>query len=73
MQQIELSIIIPVYNAEKYIGRCIQSILASPEKREDRFFMRNLKDGRIGTLCLFYKTAIQTKKRLKQLLKGKTK
>lgn len=39
---------------------------------EDRFFMRNLKSGRIGTLCVFYKTAIQTKKRLNQLLKGKT-
>ena len=44
-----------------------------PQSLEDRFFMRNLKDGRIGTLCLFYKTATQTKKRLKQLLKGKTK
>ena len=43
-----------------------------PQSLEDRFFMRNLKGGRIGTLCLFYKTATQTKKRLKQLLKGKT-
>lgn len=33
MRQIELSIIIPVYNAEKYIGRSIQSILASTEER----------------------------------------
>lgn len=31
MQQKELSIIIPVYNAEKYIGRCLQSILKCPE------------------------------------------
>lgn len=31
MQQNELSIIIPVYNAEKYIGRCLQSILKCPE------------------------------------------
>ena len=38
---------------------------------EDRFFMRNLKSGRIGTLCLFYQTATRTKKRLTQLLKRK--
>lgn len=31
MQQKELSIIIPVYNAEKYISRCLQSILKCPE------------------------------------------
>lgn len=31
MKQKELSIIIPVYNAEKYIGRCLQSILNCPE------------------------------------------
>lgn len=28
MQKVELSVIIPIYNAEKYIERCIQSILA---------------------------------------------
>ena len=31
MQQKELSIIIPVYNAEKYISRCLHSILKCPE------------------------------------------
>lgn len=33
MQQKELSVIIPVYNAEKYIGRCLQSILKCPESK----------------------------------------
>lgn len=28
----KLSIIIPVYNAEKYLSRCIDSILAQPFK-----------------------------------------
>lgn len=31
MQQKKLSIIIPVYNAEKYISQCLQSILKCPE------------------------------------------
>lgn len=31
MQKVELSVIIPMYNAEKYIERCIKSILKSKE------------------------------------------
>lgn len=32
MKSIDLSIIIPIYNAEKYIKRCIESILISQNK-----------------------------------------
>lgn len=54
MEKILLSIIVPVYNADKYIGRCIDSLLAS--KRGD-FEVIIVNDGSTdlsGVICKSY-------------------
>jgi glycosyltransferase involved in cell wall biosynthesis len=54
--QPEVSVIVPVYNAEQEIGPCVESILASrfaPEKREVICVDNNSTDGTLAVLRSF--------------------
>ena len=43
-KQLAVSIIVPVYNQEKYIGRCLRSLLAQ-DFDKDRFEVIVINDG----------------------------
>lgn len=54
MRDILLSIVIPVYNVEKYLDRCLQSILEQPIKDCEIILVNDGSTDDSGTLCNSY-------------------
>ncbi len=50
MQEIDLSIIIPVYNTEKYFSSCIESVLLALKKTKIRYEIIVIDDGSKGNI-----------------------
>ena len=51
MDKIEVSVIVPVYNASKYLEACIESILNQNNKS---FELLLIDDGSTDSSCLLY-------------------
>lgn len=54
MQQPKLSIIIPLYNAEKYLSTCLDSIIAADIERLELLLIDDGSTDRSGDLCQEY-------------------
>lgn len=50
MNEIELSVIIPVYNTEKYFNKCINSVLSAVEKLNKKTEIIVINDGSKGNI-----------------------
>jgi glycosyltransferase involved in cell wall biosynthesis len=49
-----ISVIVPVYNAEKYLGRCIESILAQTHSTLEVILVDDGSADRSGAICDYY-------------------
>ena len=52
-----LSIIVPVYNSEKYISKCIESILNQSYKNIELLLIDNMSEDSSRTICESYENA----------------
>ena len=51
MEQTKISIIVPVYNAEQYISKCIDSILSQTERCLELILVNDGSKDNSGTIC----------------------
>ena len=51
----EVSIIVPIYNVEKYLPRCIESILAQTFTDFELILVDDGSPDRCGEICDYYK------------------
>lgn len=51
----KISVIVPVYNTEKYLGRCIDSILAQTYKHLEIILVNDGSTDNSGEICNWYK------------------
>lgn len=49
-----ISIIVPIFKAEKYLGRCLDSILAQTEKNFEIILVDDGSPDKSGEICDFY-------------------
>ena len=61
MENIKLSIIVPVYNVEKYVNRCIDSILTQNYKNIELILIDDGSVDKSGTICDSYKNDSRVK------------
>lgn len=54
MEAIIISVIVPVYNAEKYLGRCIESILNQTFKDFELILINDGSEDNSGNICEIY-------------------
>lgn len=54
MQNIAISVVVPVYRVEKYIDRCVDSILAQTFQDFELILVDDGSDDRCGEICDFY-------------------
>lgn len=54
MDEIELSIIVPVYNVEKYLPRCVDSLLAQPPAHCEIILVNDGSTDHSGDICRSY-------------------
>ena len=54
MESIIISVIVPVYNAEKYLGRCIDSVLNQTFKEFELILVDDGSKDSSGNICEKY-------------------
>lgn len=53
----ELSIVIPIYNAERYLRECLNSVMSNPQKEMECILVNDGSDDNSFTICRYYAEA----------------